>query len=115
MAKVSTNPITSFEQDWENDVETGLPYSGKSVQDFIKGELGKRPESEAVTKSIESAIKDNVFQGEDGTIVTDITKQGVGIVVTTMNASGTSTSVPMDFSKEDPNARAIQVAVQVDR
>lgn len=115
MAKVSTNPITSFEQDWGNDVETGLPYSGKAVQDFIKGELGKRPESEAVTKSIESAIKDNVFQGEDGTIVTDITKQGVGIVVTTMNASGTSTSVPMDFSKEDPNARAIQVAVQVDR
>lgn len=115
MAKVSTNPITSFEQDWGKDIENGLPYSGEAVQNFIKGELEKRPEAEAVTRSVEAAIKDNVFQGEDGTIVTDITKQGAGIVVTTMDASGTSVSVPMDFSKEDPNARAIQVAVQVDR
>lgn len=115
MAKVSTNPITSLEQDWGNDTQNNLPYSGQAVQDFIKSELSKRPESEAVARTVEAAIKDNVFQGEDGTIVTEVTQQGAGIVVTTMNASGTSVSVPMDFSKEDPNARAIQVAVQVDR
>ena len=115
MAKVSTNPITSIDQDWGKDSENGLPYSGQAVQEFIKNELSKRPEVEAVNRAVESAISENVFQGEEGTIVTDIVQQGAGIVVTTMNASGTSVSVPMDFSKEDPNARAIQVAVQIDK
>lgn len=41
MAKVSTNPITSFEQDWGKDIENGLPYSGEAVQNFIKSELEK--------------------------------------------------------------------------
>jgi hypothetical protein len=39
MAKVSTNSITDYSQDWGNDVSTGLPYSGEAVQKFIKDEL----------------------------------------------------------------------------
>lgn len=115
MAKVSTNPITTMDQDWSNDTTTNLPFSGEAVQSFIKDELKKRPVAEEVEKTISTTIQDNVFQGADGTIVTSVIQQGAGISVTTMNAAGTSTTVPMDFSKEDPNARAIQVAVQLDR
>lgn len=42
MAKVSTNPITSLDQDWGLDKATNLPYSGQAVQDFIKKELGEK-------------------------------------------------------------------------
>lgn len=34
--KVSTNKITNLSQDWGLDTSNGLPYSGQSVQDFIK-------------------------------------------------------------------------------
>lgn len=34
--KVSNNKITDISQDWGLDMSNGLPYSGQSVQDFIK-------------------------------------------------------------------------------
>lgn len=34
--KVSENKITDLSQDWGLDVSNGLPYSGQSVQEFIK-------------------------------------------------------------------------------
>lgn len=39
MAKVSNNPIPNLSTDWEKDPLNGLPYSGKSVQEFIRGRL----------------------------------------------------------------------------
>lgn len=40
MAKVSPNSIISLDQDWGNDVSyNNLPFSGSSVQSFIKGYL----------------------------------------------------------------------------
>ena len=36
MAKISTNKITSLQEDWGSDSRNGLPYSGQAVQDFIK-------------------------------------------------------------------------------
>lgn len=42
MAKVSPNSIPDLNADWGKDSANGLPYSGKAVQTFIKGELGSR-------------------------------------------------------------------------
>ena len=39
MAKASTNPITSLNQDWGHDTDTNLPFSGEAVQNFIKSYL----------------------------------------------------------------------------
>lgn len=39
MANISTNKIPDINADWGNDVETGLPYSGEAVQEFIKDTL----------------------------------------------------------------------------
>ena len=40
MPKISPNNITSLSQDWSNDEQTGLPFSGAAVQQFIKSYLG---------------------------------------------------------------------------
>lgn len=38
--KVSDNKITDLSQDWGLDTSNGLPYSGQSVQEFIKEGIG---------------------------------------------------------------------------
>ena len=48
--RVSTNAITSIDQDWGNDAANGLPYSGQAVQTFIKDTM----------KSLDSSIKKKV-------------------------------------------------------
>lgn len=53
MAKVSTNPITNIDQDWGNDPNTGLPFSGKEVQAFIKGELKRKAETADLDKKVD--------------------------------------------------------------
>lgn len=42
MAKISDNNITSLSQDWGKDPKNGLPFSGKAVQEFIKGMFNKK-------------------------------------------------------------------------
>jgi hypothetical protein len=42
MAKVSKNDIVSMSQDWGYDSSTGLPYSGRAVQKFIKEQFGTK-------------------------------------------------------------------------
>ena len=39
MAKTSTNSIQSLNEDWGNDENVGLPFSGEAVQTFIKSYL----------------------------------------------------------------------------
>lgn len=39
MAKVSTNPIQNLDEDWGNDPNVNLPFSGEAVQAFIKSYL----------------------------------------------------------------------------
>lgn len=53
MAKVSTNPITNIDQDWGNDPNTSLPFSGKEVQAFIKGELKRKAETADLDKKVD--------------------------------------------------------------
>lgn len=42
MAKVSKNDIVNMSQDWGYDSSTGLPYSGRAVQKFIKEQFGAK-------------------------------------------------------------------------
>ena len=42
MAKVSKNDIVNMSQDWGYDSSTGLPYSGRAVQKFIKEQFGTK-------------------------------------------------------------------------
>jgi hypothetical protein len=39
MAGVSPNPITNLNQDWGNDIQVGMPFSGEAIQSFIKAYL----------------------------------------------------------------------------
>jgi hypothetical protein len=39
MANVSNNPIESFEVDWSYDPLTGKPFSGESVQTYIRANM----------------------------------------------------------------------------
>lgn len=66
MAKVSTNPITNIDQDWGNDPNTGLPFSGKEVQAFIKGELKRKAETTDLDKKVD-AIAGKGLSTEDFT------------------------------------------------
>lgn len=42
MSKISENKIPSINADWGKDLENGLPYSGQSVQEFIKEQLNSK-------------------------------------------------------------------------
>lgn len=66
MAKVSTNPITNIDQDWGNDPNTDLPFSGKEVQAFIKGELKRKAETADLDKKVD-AIAGKGLSTEDFT------------------------------------------------
>lgn len=66
MAKVSTNPIINIDQDWGNDPNTGLPFSGKEVQAFIKGELKRKAETADLDKKVD-AIAGKGLSTEDFT------------------------------------------------
>ena len=52
--KVSYNPIKSMSEDWGLDSRNQLPYSGESVQAFIKQTLNKKTGYRATSKNRES-------------------------------------------------------------
>lgn len=52
--KVSYNPIKSMSEDWGLDSRNQLPYSGESVQAFIKETLNKKTGYRATSKNRES-------------------------------------------------------------
>ena len=41
MTKVNNGPIPNLTEDWGRASSDGLPYSGESVQKFIKGQLSE--------------------------------------------------------------------------
>lgn len=52
---VSYNPIESITEDWGLDIRNGFPYSGESVQEFIKKQLNLRATTDQV-KKLEKAL-----------------------------------------------------------
>lgn len=106
MAKVSTKTeIPNLDADWTND-GTGLPYSGKAVQDLIKKELKKRPEEAAVTTLISESMDSAVFA--DGKVITGITgdNKSLSINYRTKEGSGQDT---IDISTSEEGTRKLQV------
>ena len=50
MAKVNNGPIPNLTEDWGRASSDGLPYSGESVQEFIK--KGRKKADEASEERI---------------------------------------------------------------
>ena len=62
MAKVNNGPIPNLNEDWGRASSDGLPYSGNSVQEFIKKGLKKADEAS------EEKIGYSFFNPEDATL-----------------------------------------------
>lgn len=85
MAKVSTNPITNIDQDWGNDPNTGLPFSGKEVQAFIKGELKRKAETADLDKKVDKedgkGLSTNDFTTTEKAKLEGITEGATRVIV----------------------------------
>lgn len=85
MAKVSTNPITNIDQDWGNDPNTGLPFSGKEVQAFIKGELKRKAETADLDKKVDKeegkGLSTNDFTTAEKTKLEGIAEGATRVIV----------------------------------
>lgn len=109
MAKVSTNPIETYEQDWGNDPKTGLPFSGAAVQKFIKDELkDKLGEADAETK-INEQLKSQLFGGGTNKIVTDVDGNSEVLSIVSRDSDGKSTSKDINIGTPDANDRFVTV------
>lgn len=115
MAKVSTNPIETYEQDWGNDPKTGLPFSGEAVQKFIKDELkGKLGEADAETK-IKEQLKSQLFGGGTNKIVTDVEGNSQVLSISSRDSDGKSTSKDINIGTPDANDRFVTVITQLSK
>lgn len=115
MAKVSTNPIETYEQDWGNDPKTGLPFSGAAVQKFIKDELkDKLGEADAETK-INEQLKSQLFGGGTNKIVTDVDGNSEVLSIVSRDSDGKSTSKDINIGTPDANDRFVTVTTQLSK
>lgn len=115
MAKVSTNPIETYEQDWGNDPKTGLPFSGAAVQKFIKDELkDKLGEADAETK-INEQLKSQLFGGGTNKIVTDVDGNSEVLSIVSRDSEGKSTSKDINIGTPDANDRFVTVTTQLSK
>ena len=113
MAKVSTNPITTYEQDWGHDPIENLPYSGEAVQKFIKDELkSKMGDADAETK-INEQLKSQLFGGGTNNIVTDVDGNSEILTITSRNSEGVQTTKDINIGSPDANDRFVTVTTQL--
>lgn len=126
--KYSTNPIPdgNYSEDWSNDSRMNLPYSGESVQKFIKEELQKKQEEQQVSNEVQSQINSTLFneqetsqQTADGDkVITGITGTSERLTINykVRDAEGTlvSREKDIDISTVDVNARFLRVTANVD-
>lgn len=113
MAKVSTNPITTYEQDWGHDPIENLPYSGEAVQKFIKDELkSKMGDADAETK-INEQLKSQLFGGGTNNIVTDVDGNSEILTITSRNSEGIQTTKDINIGSPDANDRFVTVTTQL--
>lgn len=116
MAKVSTNAITDYGQDWSNDTSTGLPYSGEAVQTFIKEELQKKASSEDVSTEVTSQIGSTLFGGGTRNVVSDIEGNSETLNVQKLvyeNGAVTSKNETISIGTPDVNARFLSITSQL--
>lgn len=58
MARISNNPITSHTVDWTYDPETGYPFSGQSVQQYLRSNM-EQIETRLTTVEIQNLLNLN--------------------------------------------------------
>lgn len=113
MAKVSTNPITSYDEDWGLDKATGLPYSGESVQKFVKDELrSKLDEADAEIK-IKKQLKSQLFGGGTNNVVTEVDGNSEVLTITSRDSEGVQTTKDINIGMPDANDRFVTVTTQL--
>ena len=116
--KFSLNPIADgdYSADWGNDAAVNLPYSGKSVQKFIKDELKKKYEQSDVEREVANQISDVVFGKGNSNVVTGISGNSSAINYTYRKFDGSAVTEGtgiIDISKVDVNDRFITVTSQL--
>ena len=116
--KFSLNPIADgdYSADWGNDAAVNLPYSGKSVQKFIKDELKKKYEQSDVEREVANQISDVVFGKGNSNVVTGISGNSSAINYTYRKFDGSAVTEgtgTIDISKVDVNDRFIAVTTQL--
>ncbi len=115
MAKVSTNPIETYEQDWGNDPKTGLPFSGEAVQKFIKDELkSKLGDADAETK-IREQLRSQLFGGGTNNVVTDVDGNSEVLTIVSKDSDGKSTTKDINIGMPDANDRFVTVTAQLSK
>lgn len=113
MAKVSTNPIETYEQDWGNDPKTGLPFSGEAVQKFIKDELKSKLEEADAETLVTTQLKSQLFGGGANKVVTDIDGNSEILTITSKDSDGKSTSKDINIGAPDVNDRFVTITSQL--
>jgi hypothetical protein len=107
--KYSTNKITNLSTDWSNDPSNNLPYSGESVQNFIKEQLEDRVTSSDFTNELTDQLNNVVFDNGNRDIVTGIEGNSELLTVTKFNAEGKVYQETIDIGSVDVNDRFIVI------
>ena len=101
MAKVSKNDIVSMSQDWGYDSSTGLPYSGRAVQKFIKEKLNSKA---SVFYNDSANNRYLVFADEDARDAYLADPTQTGLILGSFDAPSNYTAV---ISMATPNFNAV--------
>ena len=126
--KYSTNSIPdgNYSEDWGNDSRANLPYSGESVQKFIKEELQKKQEEQQVASEVQNQINSALFNEQETTqqaadgdkVITSITGTSELLTINykVRDASGTmqTRTKDIDISTVDVNARFLRITTSMD-
>ena len=115
MAKVSTNSITSYEQDWSNDTSVGLPFSGEAVQTFIKDELKSKLGSADAEIKIKDQLKSQLFGGGTNKIVTEVDGNSETLTITSKDSEGVQTTRDINIGMPDVNDRFVTVTTRLSK
>lgn len=112
MAKVSTKPIATIDDDWGND-GTGLPYSGQAVQDFIKQELREKVTQTEAGNMVSSQLRTQLFGGGTRNIVTAVDGTSQALTITSVDADNISSTNTINIGTPDVNDRIVTVQTQL--
>lgn len=112
MAKVSTKPITTIDDDWGND-GTGLPYSGQAVQDFIKQELKDKVTQTEAGNIVSNQLRTQLFGGGTRSVVTAVDGTSQALTITSVDADNVSSTNTINIGTPDVNDRIVTVQTQL--
>lgn len=110
--EVSEKELTDIGQDWSDD-GTGLPFSGREVQKFIKSELNKRPDQEGSKVIVNSELQSQLFGNGSRKIITSIEGTSEALTVTSLDSTGTETSETINIGSPNVDDRIVTITSQL--